>query len=245
MEGPQCFLYPTTTTTTTSNSNKPEDDQSSSGETTGLVRVLVTSEDLNQLQLAKLPGSPEQAEPESVFQVWTMLTIPSNTSRYAVRTCTGKYLSADKFGQVTAEKEAIGACETWLPLVREDGRLTLQNAQSGWYLGVDEEKWMIRCDYERSNEPNQGWLVKCQTAVREKRLRKGEKQEGGGGGGGEEDGVDQGKALIKKYQSWVSGRHRNAEKEDTEVLLKARREGRLAEALLDKREKTKADRYCK
>jgi protein FRG1 len=48
----------------------------------------------------------------------------------------------------------------------------------------------------------------------------------------------------KKYQSWNGGKvqHTYADKRD---LKRARTDGRLAEALLDRREKMKADRYCK
>lgn len=48
----------------------------------------------------------------------------------------------------------------------------------------------------------------------------------------------------KKYQSWGGGKLLST-KEDKRDLKKARTEGRLAEALLDRREKVKADRYCK
>ena len=51
-------------------------------------------------------------------------------------------------------------------------------------------------------------------------------------------------SCRKKFQSWkdhkmgVSGESRHG-------LEKARRDGKLHEALLDRREKMKADRYCK
>ena len=48
----------------------------------------------------------------------------------------------------------------------------------------------------------------------------------------------------KKFQSWEDRRVRVSE-ESRDKLESARREGKLHEALLDRRESMKADRYCK
>lgn len=50
--------------------------------------------------------------------------------------------------------------------------------------------------------------------------------------------------YSKKFQSWGGGKIFET-KEDKRELKRARTEGRLAETLLDRREKVKADRYCK
>lgn len=50
--------------------------------------------------------------------------------------------------------------------------------------------------------------------------------------------------FSRKYQSWGGGKILPS-KEDRQKLRKAKEEGRLAETLLDRREKMKADRYCK
>lgn len=50
--------------------------------------------------------------------------------------------------------------------------------------------------------------------------------------------------YSKKYQSWGGGKLYESS-EDRRELKKAKAEGRLAETLLDRREKMKADRYCK
>lgn len=50
--------------------------------------------------------------------------------------------------------------------------------------------------------------------------------------------------YSKKFQSWNGGKVIRT-KEDRRELKRAKTDGRLAEALLDRREKVKADRYCK
>lgn len=47
----------------------------------------------------------------------------------------------------------------------------------------------------------------------------------------------------KKFQSWEQGKSHQT-LEDKRALKKAKAEGKLAETLLDRREKVKADRYC-
>ena len=50
--------------------------------------------------------------------------------------------------------------------------------------------------------------------------------------------------FSKKFQSWGGGRV-HMSKSDTRELKKAKEEGRIAEAMLDRRAKVKSDRYCK
>jgi protein FRG1 len=51
-------------------------------------------------------------------------------------------------------------------------------------------------------------------------------------------------SYVKKFQSWEDRRVRVCG-ESKEGLEAARRQGKLHEALLDRRERMKADRYCK
>jgi protein FRG1 len=49
---------------------------------------------------------------------------------------------------------------------------------------------------------------------------------------------------VKRFQSWSDGRVR-VTNEDTRELKKAKKEGKFSEAMLDRREKLKSDKFCK
>jgi protein FRG1 len=65
------------------------------------------------------------AEPDDVKQVW-IATKLAGSSKISLKTASGKFLSCDRIGVLSASKEAIGAQEEWLPVQREDG-WALQN----------------------------------------------------------------------------------------------------------------------
>jgi protein FRG1 len=50
--------------------------------------------------------------------------------------------------------------------------------------------------------------------------------------------------ISRKFQTWNHGRV-IVSNESVKELNKAKKEGRFSEALLDRREKLKSDRYCK
>jgi protein FRG1 len=52
------------------------------------------------------------------------------------------------------------------------------------------------------------------------------------------------KDLQKTYQSWAA-HHEIVVKSDLQHLKQAKKEGRLREAMLDRRTKLKSDRFCK
>ncbi len=56
--------------------------------------------------------------------------------------------------------------------------------------------------------------------------------------------VDMEADFVKKFQSWRDGKEHLPEV-DKAALKRARKEGALHEELLNRREKQKADRYCK
>jgi len=70
-------------------------------------------------------GDLENFEPEDVRQVWVATRL-ADSNKISLKTATGKFLSCDKIGILSASKEAIGPQEEWIPLKREDG-WALQN----------------------------------------------------------------------------------------------------------------------
>nr|CAG8484357.1 11886_t:CDS:2 [Entrophospora candida] len=190
-------------------------------------------------------------EPEEVNAVFVGASIVGSSSdhRITLKTYDGKYLASDKFGVITADREAIGPQEEWIPIIRDDG-IALQSYYDKFLsvdeIAADEEggggggnssgsgRYKLRADVETIGFC-ETWKVKCQARLRKKQkiTQKETKSIS-------EFEVDQ----IKKYQAWGGGKV-NKTHEDVTELKKAKKEGKFAEALLDRRAKVKADRYCK
>ncbi|CAG8448464.1 2240_t:CDS:2 [Acaulospora morrowiae] len=198
---------------------------------------LYCSEKDNTIGVRSLPPNQQLigGEPEEVSSVFVGAKVAGSESRITLKTFSGKYLASDKFGIITADREAIGPQEEWTLVIRNDG-VALQSYYDK-FLSVDEIAdggFRLRADAE-SIGFCETWIVKCQARFRKKaksdkkEVRKIDELE-----------IEQ----IKKYQTWGGGRIKTT-KEDVTELRKAKKEGKMAEALLDRREKVKADRYCK
>ncbi|RKP11123.1 FRG1-like family-domain-containing protein, partial [Thamnocephalis sphaerospora] len=218
-------------------------------------RCLAVVEESHQLYLAPAAGDRtvhhddddgaqivaiRDAEPSEVTQVFVGQRLATGGG-YTLRSVEGRYLSADKFGVVSCDKEAIGPTEEWQPVLREDGiawqsvygKFLAEAAMSGRGRVRKMSGPRLRADAEAISF-SEVFRVKCQ-AGQNKRKRTASSAHGVS-----EADVD---VEAKRYQS---GGSRLRPDEDGERLLKrAKREGQLAQALLDRREKTKADRYCK
>ncbi|KAG4305963.1 hypothetical protein PORY_000873 [Pneumocystis oryctolagi] len=59
-------------------------------------------------------------EPNDVRQVWVSTAI-SDTGKYSFKSFTGKYLSCDKYGFLSAKQDALGYAEQFECFLREDG----------------------------------------------------------------------------------------------------------------------------
>lgn len=76
--------------------------------------------------------------PTEVSQVWVTTRVAGATT-INLRTGTGegKFMSCDKHGLVSADREARGPQEEWTPVLLEDGMVAFQNVYEK-YLAVDE-----------------------------------------------------------------------------------------------------------
>ena len=76
--------------------------------------------------------------PTEVSQVWVATRV-AGSSMVNLRTGVGdgKFLSCDKHGLVSADREARGPQEEWTPVVFDDGMVAFQNIYEK-YLSVDE-----------------------------------------------------------------------------------------------------------
>ncbi|CAG8440090.1 4582_t:CDS:2, partial [Cetraspora pellucida] len=159
-------------------------------------------------------------EPDEVSFVFVGSKIVGSTDCISLKTFDGKYLASDKFGTITAEREAIGPQEEWRPILRNDG-IALQNYYDK-FLSVDEIAdggYKLRADAETIGFC-ETWNVKCQAKLRKK--SKSTKKESKPINEYE---IEQ----IKKYQTWGGGRIKTT-KDDISELKKAKKEGNFSEA---------------
>ncbi len=145
-----------------------------------------------------------------------------------------KYLRVDGGGSVRGIADAVGTMEQWEP-VFQDGKMALLGA-NGKFLTLNESTESIACDKAKAGE---GEMV----AVRSNAEREEDKKE-------EVPEEEQGNVgqielnYVKKFQKFQDHKIRLNQADRTD-LLRAKAEGDLHEALLDRRAKMKADRYCK
>jgi len=178
--------------------------------------------------------------PAEVSQVWVTTRVAgSPTINLRTGTGEGKFLSCDKHGLVSADREARGPQEEWTPVVFPDGMVAFQNVYEK-YLGVDEVAGgaiALRGDSEEVGFAERFW-VKIQSKYKREAHEEEKKKEGV-----LEDMKMDEADRNKMFQAWGAGRS-IVSVEDKKELKRARKEGRLAEALLDRRAKLKSDRFC-
>ncbi|KAL0076688.1 FRG1-like family-domain-containing protein [Phycomyces blakesleeanus] len=199
--------------------------------------ICFTVDDNDRLLAYPLPSLAETPHPEPLIvnQVLVGSRLLGTSNSFTFKSFNSKYLSSDKFGVVECNREAIGGTEEWEPTTTEAG-FAFKNAM-GKFLMIDEIAgggFKIRADSEEVGFC-ETFRVYCQ--ARFKRKNKFEKKEKTNSGKLELD-------NVKKYQSWGGGKLHLTE-EGSHQLKRAKQDGRFAEALLDRREKVKADRYCK
>ncbi|KAG0699671.1 FRG1-like family-domain-containing protein [Suillus ampliporus] len=178
--------------------------------------------------------------PTEVAQVWVTTRVAgSATINLRTGTGEGKFLSCDKHGIVSAFREARGPEEEWTPVLLPDGMVALMNVYEN-YLSVDEVaggSLQLRGDSEEVGFRERFW-VKIQTKYKKEANEEKKKREAGS----ELTTIDE-TSTNRMHQAWGAGRS-VVSKEDKRELKRARKEGRLAEALLDRRAKLKSDRFC-
>ncbi|EIN07257.1 hypothetical protein PUNSTDRAFT_114726 [Punctularia strigosozonata HHB-11173 SS5] len=189
-------------------------------------------------------GGPKLLEriPSEVSQVWVTTRVAgSPTINLRTGTGEGKFLSCDKHGIVNADSDARGPQEEWTPVLLPDGMVAFMNVYEK-YLSVDEVaggQLQLRGDSEEVGFRERFW-VKIQNKYKKEATEEQKKKKMEGHS--MEPSIDEA-TTNRIYQSWGAGKVVTSGKDKAE-LKKAKKEGRLAEALLDRRAKLKSDRFC-
>ncbi|OSX65141.1 hypothetical protein POSPLADRAFT_1038952 [Postia placenta MAD-698-R-SB12] len=203
-------------------------------------RIVLHSLDKDRTE-GQEPVSFLDRTPAEVSQVWVITRVAgSPTINLRTGVGEGKFLSCDKHGLVSADREARGPQEEWTPIVLPDGMVAFQNVYEK-YLAVDEVAGgtiALRGDSDEVGFAERFW-VKIQSKYKREAHEEEKKRTEG-----VTDGMKVDEAGANKiYQAWGAGRS-VVSVDDKKELKRARKEGRLAEALLDRRAKLKSDRFC-
>lgn len=192
-------------------------------------RTYVTALDNGLFNLGPPHDEGDGPSPEEV-----LTAVVVNDSKVAFKSGYGKYLGLGKDGTVTGRSDAIGALEQWEP-VFQDGKLALLSCTSR-FMSIRESDDMLVAVNSTAGD---GEMV----IIRSNALRDTDKKP-------EIPSEEQGSLAeievnyVKKFQKFQDKKLKVNTTGRSE-LKKAREAGTLHEALLDRRSKMKADRYCK
>ncbi|XP_006615156.1 protein FRG1 homolog [Apis dorsata] len=170
----------------------------------------------------------EGPSPEEILTAF-----PIGETKVALKSGYGKYLGVDKKGIVVGRSDAVGMIEQWEPIF-QDNKLAILNSNNCFMSVTDEDDIIcqsrtagssefctVRSITQKTHDPNKDIPKEEQGSLHDVEVN-----------------------YVKKFQKFQDKKLKIS-KEDNSKLEKAKREGNLHEALLDRRSKMKADRYCK
>lgn len=165
-----------------------------------------------------------------------ILTASRNDNKISFKSGYGKYLRVEKDNTVTGRSDAIGPLEEFEPVFENGKTAILTN--NGNFLSVDPEDDALVALRKKVGAEEILTIRSCQPRELEDADADVPVEE-------KEDDLNLVEInYVKNFQKFQDHKLR-VSKEDKTELEKAKEEGLLHEALLDRRSKMKADRYCK
>ncbi|XP_012262431.1 protein FRG1 homolog [Athalia rosae] len=163
-----------------------------------------------------------------------LTAFPVNETKIALKSGYGKYLGVDKKGTVIGRSDAVGAMEQWEPIF-QDGKLALLS-NIGCFMSVANDDDDIICERTTAG-PAEILTIRSLSQRMEDSSKDVPTEERGSLAEVEIN-------YVRKFQKFQDKKLRVNVENHTQ-LEQAKNEGTLHEALLDRRSKMKADRYCK
>ncbi|XP_017888343.1 protein FRG1 homolog [Ceratina calcarata] len=193
-------------------------------------RVYVKALDNGLFTLGAPHPHGEGPSPEEILTAFPI----GDAGKVAFKSGYGKYLGVDKNGVVVGRSDAVGVVEQWEPVFQDD-RLAVLNGSNDRFVSVTADDDVVcRSATAGSSEFCTVRSVARKTADPDERVPTEER------GSLRDVEVN----YVKKFQKFQDKKLR-VSREDRSRLQRAKQRGNLHEALLDRRSKMKADRYCK
>ena len=175
-------------------------------------------------------GDGEPPAPEEV-----LMALRSGDGKISLKSGFDKYLRIDKAGYLLGVSDAVGGLELFEP-IWEEGKCALLGA-NGKFLTADDDD-MLLCS-QHSVGPMEVIRIRS-NKEREDVNKKSENPDEAGSAAEIE------LRFTKKFLKYQDKKYRARFDYDSQSqIMTAKSEGRLHEALLDRREKMKSDRMCK
>ncbi|XP_063956338.1 protein FRG1-like [Lytechinus pictus] len=178
-------------------------------------------------------GAPHKTTVEGPAPPEQITAIPVSDSKVAFKTGYGKFLGVDDKKRVVGRSDAMGPREMFEPIF-QDGNLAML-AYNNCFVSCNDEGELMATSNKAG--PDEMIVIRSDAPlIKKKKDDLPEEQKG--------DLRECEVSYVKKFQSFQD--HRLIVNESARTgLSSAREKGKLHEALLDRREKMKADRYCK
>ncbi|XP_003383602.1 PREDICTED: protein FRG1-like [Amphimedon queenslandica] len=175
----------------------------------------------------------EEEGPEDA-EIFTLVQLSEN--KVALKSGYGRYLGVNSSGEVIGKAEAVAAREQWEAIFEEE-RFALCGCNHRFLTLTSDNRIMAISEKAKDKE-----IMTLRTDVPVVKKGKSELEIE------EEDAHKDMEAFetgfVKKFQSFQDHKLR-INKTSRDSLYSSMKDGKLHEALLDRREKMKADRYCK